>query len=272
MELINWTRYRVHNNGEVAFCCPFCSAVGKTPDTKYHLHINPIKGVYHCFRCDNSGLLISIVDSVDRIDWLQSLVGAQSTARLARCPLPESLPVDVDPLAIEYLNARGVDEEVWRSVGVRIGSGKLEGMLLFPCVWRGEVVYWTARRYTGEGMRVRSAKGKKWPFFNLRNYTGELWLVEGVFDLLHNDLPGLALLGQTMSKWWESLVMGLLPKRIIVALDADAIPVAKKLAARLYGLAEEVYVVQLPDGDPAMVAKSELISRLERFDVLGGIR
>lgn len=36
-------------NGEVRYCCPLCG------DQKYHLYANPVKGVWHCFRCGAAG-------------------------------------------------------------------------------------------------------------------------------------------------------------------------------------------------------------------------
>jgi DNA primase len=129
---------------------------------------------------------------------------------------------------VEYLKKRGltseeISEVYWKSA--------LPGRAIFPCKERREVVYWTGRgiggqkpKYVfprdGESPILRDEAVYRYDAFENLETVPELWITEGVFDAL--AVNGVAIFGKRAFDGQLRKILGLYPKKIVIALDKDA--------------------------------------------------
>jgi hypothetical protein len=94
--------------------------------------------------------------------------------------------------------------------------------------------------------------------FNYDNIDEEMIITEGIFDALRCGKRGVALFGKHMSNFQEELIRRKKPRRVYIMLDNDAYEDAKGLAKRLAESCLNVYLVNLPFGDPGSFKETEL--------------
>lgn len=191
-------------------------------------------------------------------------------------PLSELRP---DHYAVKYLRERQYDLNDlmthW-NIGVCTDSdqSQLIGRIFIPIYMHGNLVGWQGRWPAD----IEWKKSKIPKYYNLVNMPRRLMLYnydkakdepivvicEGVTDVWRVGLPGVALLGKTMSPQQAQLVVQAWgEKTIIVCLDAndpDAAKAAESITSQLKAhVPGDVYNVRLPDGlDPGSCSREQL--------------
>jgi DNA primase len=150
-------RHKHVTRGWVGVPCPFC-----TGNPGFHGGFNPRRGYYKCWRCGWHPLtrviatLLHVPYSTARkIEAKYTTGGAEfENEQLAAAPdvchLPSTAPLS--SAARQYLTGRGFDperiENLW---GVADGghAGAYKFRLLAPVTYRGRIVSYTGRDYTG---------------------------------------------------------------------------------------------------------------------------
>jgi hypothetical protein len=272
---------------ELRFNCPFCETKGKTEDTKYHLYFNEDSGLYFCQRCETGGHinrlnkyrggLEEIVPVRDREADLQRirkiLMGIpvdEDKEPILTAPLPEDyVPITLlpDTIAESYLLSRGITRE--QIVQYRLGFGTKEnkGRVIFPVfdsVDRDRCVFWVARSYmnTSHSKECKCfaclAKYKNAPhvhrryfLFGLDQVQGdEVCVAEGPISALCCGPNAVATLGKHVTS--DQIEMLAKFRKVIVALDDDAVAQSYRLIKVLLRRGVEVYFIPFPPGrDPA---------------------
>jgi len=274
-------------------CCPYCG------DIKFKLYVNYTFGLedphtgypYYintCYRCgpktDQLKQLITwlsmrhgtaFICDADEDDFVIELKEPGECVRLDH---PRGKP------GWDYLAGRGINpQEATDLYGVTLCvdgnpdlvGGGMEGRLIFPVTFNGELVGWQARLARDPGFFDRD-KG----FKNLRWYTMPgSWkskylfgydqaksspvavLVEGPTDLVRQGPPCVASLGQSMSYDQARLLRSTWDHVVIVGdhrgEHGQEDEVQKTTSKVLYGEGfKSVHLVKLPDGDPGSWSRS----------------
>jgi DNA primase len=261
------SKHRSNNPDEHIYLCPFCNlAPYLGADKSGHLYVNVNKAVFHCFKCGEKGPLQKLYKllKLEYVEGLysQSFKEAENTyfdpilkRQIVLNPERiEDISVDLDYsihiLATEYLEKRGITEDMVELYGLRLGVKRWAGRIIIPVYYNGVVSHWTGRSYTGSPMRYKCSLGTKLGVFNLeraKDYD-DVIITEGPFSALACGDNAVALEGKT------NTILPLVEypfKKFIVCLDGDATEDTIKVARALYRMGKNVYAVRLPDGkDP----------------------
>lgn len=198
----NGVKYQDRGNGEFNICCLFCPDKGESPDLRFRLGFN-VKGPGHCFNCGWTNAEHPSKDSVKAILQKLKVRSEDYTKPITKkkekvdVRLPEGFKLligegDNSKEAITarwYLRERGVTEgEMKRHhVGVTV-EGYYAGRIIFPVVWKQELVAIVSRDYTGKAkIRYINSKGDKYiwgVYYNGRYRQKKLILCEGTFKAL----------------------------------------------------------------------------------------
>jgi hypothetical protein len=253
--------------------CPFCGKNNK-------LYINPMHGLYTCFRCGESGSA-------------ENLLGRFSfkTAALVKEPLTP-LPTDIPPPgelvdlisldsnhpAILYLEHRNFDpRELGDTFGVRYcSSGRTfagifntSNTLVFPIWMGGKLVGWQARLlYNPDKMSETECAAMDFPqdddgdyvkppkywtspglqkgrvFFNY-DWTCQsdvVVITEGVFDAMAVGRCGVATLGKGVSDFQTRMIMARWKAAVILLDPGDADDEMLQLESKLSRLLDVVRI------------------------------
>jgi len=240
---------------EYRFNCILCPE----PDTEFHLYVNRIKGVYHCFRCGAKGKLRDLADTLTLDSFAKvvkdrvKLVKKGDSGELVKT-LPRSRRIansnETNPLhrnkitkAGLYFKSRGFVAHEVRFNKLRVcidGVGIYCNTVIFPIYnSRKELEYFVCRTMI-EGKEPKYVNAP----WNKEGTTFQPWtkhkespyvvVCEGVFDALKiaRVAPSIAILGKEANKQQiESIVS--LNKPILVCLDQDAETYCLKLTANI---------------------------------------
>lgn len=258
---------------ELEFNCrrPKCNG-----DNKYNLAFNVKKNQFHCWKCNYSGNIHTVVNDYGTKEDKErvTLVFPKSNftkkkktnnKKLFNEYLCCDLPKDFLPLskkqdswqynkAIEYLKKRGVSDRIIKKYNIGYAEfGNLKHRIIIPSYnYNGKVNYYSARSYFEDKKPAymgpsTSVINKQDIIFNLSNINFDLpvYIVEGVFDMLplYNAVP---MLGKKPS---DFLIHKLVThkSKVILCLDEDAIEDSICLynIFNSYGL--DVYFVKVKD-------------------------
>lgn len=251
-----------NSRGEYSVCCPFCEKTEGKVDTKFKLQLNPVKGLYNCYRCRHGG-------HVD-LRWLEQPEAG---------PAPEKPKESLGPpegfvkfagnegaLSLrpyeDYLKKRGVYEQTARVDGGACLNGKYAGRVVVPLRATGGSWAGFAARAIYSGMEPKylypagmDRKSSLWGM-NLP-YSDDIWLVEGVFDALPLYPEGVAAFGKNVTEeQLDILATGMSYKRVIVCLDGDAWEEGQVIASRLNLRGKPALWAKLPPGeDPGTLGR-----------------
>lgn len=239
---------------------------------KWKFYINPDTGGWKCFAgaCDSGGYLVPQSGVARTTSPAKGTPGAWPSIEI-----PGVLPLD--DKARRYLFCeRGVPEKWQDRFGLCLSS-EHPGRIIIPFFWKGELIYWTSRRYTSTdefGPKHLAAGGKhplwvgpdmtSWLDFDL-----PLVITEGPFDGMKTMIagyPSVALCGSSLPRHLELMLLeAMFGRRIAIMLDGDNLRGAIKLANRLASICpNEVEIVALPDGqDPGGMTPEEIQDALE---------
>jgi len=195
---------------------------------------------------------------------------------------PLSFTLQKIDCAHPYVNERGLTDEIARTFGVGIFSGKgsMQGRCVIPIHnSNGELVAYAGRAIDGTEPRYKFPVRfhKSLELFNLHRVKGELSvvLVEGFFDCMkvtQAGFPCVALMGSTMSKTQEQLLAEHFG-HVIVMLDGDEAgrSASQGIADCLGRVVYHVDVINLPDNvQPDQLSKEGLQEVLGHLHISAG--
>jgi len=254
--------------------CPWCQEEGrKFSDYKLSVSTTPGKRIFHCYRCNRSGTLNTL---------LRMFLPASEVFEMLKEDLtkePEEYKQIVEPdlfnldaisrpitkfhtEAIKYLSDRGISESVIGKYGLRLGEKFYSDRIVLPIFNDfGDCVYFTARDYLcreGQQKYLNPFGGNKgnvvWNLNNAREQD-RLILTEGIFDGIAvgniSEATPIAGLGKSLSDTQIDLIANKKPCEVILCYDPDVstkelnTQVKRLEAAGLY-----VSVMRITEGDP----------------------
>jgi len=276
------------NDNEYVCRCPICN------DHRYHnhCHINPEKGVFHCFYCGEGGslsyLLKEFADIRVEIDLPRKEIQKKQKypeTDFWKFSKITGLSGTLDRLALSYMKRRGFDRKICEDYDIRFGdSGRYYGRIIVPIFENGRVVCFSARSflkiilpkylfpYHGETLIAKSEAvfGYDLVKDNFKSDGFGVIITEGIFDAIRAnifDYPGLravSILGKKLSKG-QLFKLLKLPKNLIyfVMMDADAGRDGLEIAKTLCNYGRTSRLCRLKKGDPDSVPRSEFVRAIE---------
>jgi len=136
-------------------CCPFHNE--KTPS----FFVSPSRGSYHCFGCNRGGDLISFVQEIEGLDFIEALKVLAERAGIELEPFKQEQTISnrlYDILAEAtnfYIRQLINDKTAWRYLlerGLNVESVKKWRLGFAPDNWRGLADYLASRGYREEEM------------------------------------------------------------------------------------------------------------------------
>jgi len=268
---------------EFRFCCPYCIEAGKPPDTKYHLYINIKKATGYCFRCGKKLKFDGNLNYKVKREF-EVIQSKESKAILKE--IPKSMPITPDTPAYEFLKYKfeGIlsEEELQEKINkfgleycIDTNYLHLIDRIIIPITFYSEVVacqfrsiYGQEPKYLSYSVNGRNIKEYLFNFDNACKYS-EVWLMEGVFDVIPTLENAVALFGKDITDIQAKIIAENF-SCVTIALDADAYDSAKKIAKKLseIGNFDKIMICKLPEGkDPGDSGKRILECELEEFDL-----
>ena len=262
---------------EYVIRCPVCGDHA----THSHCHINPTKGVFHCFYKGCSGSLAQLVKEYGGGAKVETRKGVIEKKKYLEVDFDQFKKVTgvgntLDRLAFTYLKDRGVTIEEIAEYDIRYAThGRYYGRVLFPIYEDERLVNFVGRSFLhfvdppylfphhGETL-ITSAEAIFGYSEVVTRPRGIYIIVEGVFDAVRvnkwsNDpgVRGLAILSNQISKGQVHKLLGLEDAGFFVMLDSDARQEAIKVARLLCNYNRDVRIAFLEQGDPASVSDEE---------------
>lgn len=219
-----------------------------TNDSKFHMYINPDKGVYNDFKTSNSGLIVNFISeylSLNRADTIKYLIskyysvsGAKELEEVieeeeAILEMPKNIYFFSNSKqgllynkAYNYLLNRNIPKENINKLGfIYDGSSDYHNTIFIPFYENKEIVYFITRDFSGySGIRYKNPEklNSKNFVFNVDKIKDEVFIFEGVLDVLTlKDQVGTATLSADMSAEQVRKIKRKKPKRIIMVPDHD---------------------------------------------------
>ncbi len=270
---------RLRKNGSQAtYHCPFCTDRNLVTQKLELAIAGPRMGSYHCWRCDTKGQSFgSLLKKLDAPPSARQavfkLTGDIRLARHQNVALDASvvrLPLEFKPLAVpkttpEYKNAlayvkrRGLTrEDILRYNVGYCEDGPYEHHIIIPSYdAKGVLNFFIGRRYYDSTTAIPHKKPEV-PmdlvgFESFVNYKEPINLCEGVFDAFAIRNNAVPLFGKYPSRKLRESMLTNGTRRVNMVLDNDALEDAIKNCKMLMRLGIEVYLVNLPGKDPAVL-------------------
>lgn len=263
------------STGEIRINSPF------TQDKKYHLYIEPKKGVFNDFKTGEKGKIEKLIsDYLDIpisnvVTYLIKEYGSSINLRETqeepekkeiKLELPQGLKFFnegslsiIGKKAYSYLERRNISKEKIMELGyIYNDESEYHNSIFIPFYENNELVYFITRDFTEKSkMRYRNPHGidTKEFVFNLDNLKETVLICEGVFDALSIDSPSsTCMLSADLGKRQALKILDTVPKNIIFVPDNDATghrTLQKNIAIlKLYkpsSIDLNIYVYQLPN-------------------------
>lgn len=253
-------------HGWIQFDCPFCG----NGTGKYHMGYNIEYNYVNCWSCGGHDLVTTLSNLVSKqrsdINSIIRRISTRSlvTERARRVKL--EIPTGIKPLKRvhkQYLRKRGFDPvkliELWNIQGFEIHE-KLSWRIYIPITYHGEVVSWTTRSTSDNGVRYISAKDEKIKHKEIlygSDYARyAIIITEGPFDVWRIG-PGAVCTFGTSYTQSQILEMLKYPKRI-VCFDPEAHKEGKKLADTLSLYPGETWLVDNMKNDPGSSSEEDI--------------
>lgn len=219
------------NRYEIRICCPFCVDRGFSVDKKYHLYVNTEFGIFHCFRCGESGR----VEKLKRKLNFGFLNVSKREKSIESSVSRKVVSTDVDYLdffsesfiakvARTYWVRRGLTLEQAKKYNIKINKTRLS--IVIPVFdENSNFVFNIERMIFDDNFKYYIEKGveKSKYLYNLNNVKilDTIYIVEGVFDVFAVD-NAVALMGKFISDEQLKKLRNTNIKKVIVMLDSDA--------------------------------------------------
>lgn len=274
-------------------CCPFCIKNRGKEDFDYKMGVSLDKGIYHCFKCEESG----IVDGRFREgleytkvhDEHANLIDALRNKLHERIHSDHSLKgIDLDlfskpiskktPMSLEYIYSRGLTLDDVGFYNIRSGisyeiDGRVisswSGRVIFPVTIGEKTIYAVGRSYTGQEQKYYNTnKDKKSLLYGSeRLVEGAVAVCEGIISSIfctkHTGMQSVAVLGKSITESQVEILVSKGINSVYLCLDGSVSPLEKKKnAEKILKYFKEVKIVNLPvspkGDDPADLGKEEV--------------
>lgn len=231
------------NSDEIRINSPFVD------DRKFHMYINPVKGVVHDFKSGYSGGFISFIGEYLNIGnravishLIRNYSGRGSMKDFSiteyieknkEFELPEGLnwfseikKGVIRNQAYKYLKKRNLSEEIINEFGYIYQPGsEYNRMVFIPFYEDGELVYYICRDFTGKNdLRYNFPHGlnSKQFIYNIDKIKDTVFIFEGVFDAIAlEEQIGTAMLSSDLGKEQATKILNRAPKDIVFVPDND---------------------------------------------------
>jgi len=266
---------------EVRINCLHCE------DSKYHLYVNPSKGVFHCFKCGWSGGLKKLLYEVKQVyktdinceesnNIEEYHIENEVKNKIIACKLPSGyfkLATEKGrnkEKALQYLFDRGIDLETIEKYEIGYcNMGNFGGRIIFPIYYHDKLMSYIGRDILGRLPKVLNppiweADPPSRYLYNFDNavFFPRLVITEGVFDCLTLQTIdaytcAVASFGKKLTSAQIDLILAEKFEEIIFAWDGDAVKEAIKYSHIFYPIFN-VKIANFPVGeDPNSLGKKK---------------
>ena len=274
-----------YRHGWMKSRCPFC---GKEMKFGINLGLNRT----NCFRCGEHPSAVDLVMHLEGLEKYTDVVRFLENEQFSGYVFKEEafelkgrkelyLPEGFKLLnqgtsmlaksARAYVKHRGFDIDTVSKMGWGYGTkGKYFGYLIIPFHEKGQLTYFNARRFIGNGPRYNnpdtseSGLGKSFIIYNkdaLEMYK-TVFICEGAINAQTMGERGIASGGKAISRYQINEIIKSPVERIIILFDPDAKQNAIDLALKLVQY-KKVKVVFLPEGkDVNDLGRKETLRRI----------
>ena len=274
-----------YRHGWMKSRCPFC---GKEMKFGINLGLNRT----NCFRCGEHPSAVDLVMHLEGLEKYTDVVRFLENEQFSGYVFKEEafelkgrkelyLPEGFKLLnqgtsmlaksARAYVKRRGFDIDTVSKMGWGYGTkGKYFGYLIIPLHEKGQLTYFNARRFIGNGPRYNnpdtseSGLGKSFIIYNkdaLEMYK-TVFICEGAINAQTMGERGIASGGKAISRYQINEIIKSPVERIIILFDPDAKQNAIDLALKLVQY-KKVKVVFLPEGkDVNDLGRKETLRRV----------
>ena len=262
------------SSGWVGVQCPFCN------DPSFHLGINLQSKLISCWRCSAKGSVIRFIASVENCSFSKAkdivsryrnlgyIHFEEETDRVERVELPKAASKKFPGDPMKYLGQRGFDPDFLiqkydLSYCGLVGDYKFR--ILIPVYFKNKLVTFTTRDTTNQATlpykhlsKEKSVMPIKSVLYNMDNAIDKAILVEGVFDAWRLGDGAIASFGTEVTDEQKLLLKSF--SRLFIMFDSDATDRAYELSYQLAPLIQEVFVVEMKEGDPCNLSNEEVLA------------
>lgn len=264
----------VYRNGWLKGDCPNC---GK--EKKFGINIGLNRS--NCFSCgenikplellkktegfERTSQLWPFLRGLTDIDpyYESSSIVSNKEETQVKAQLPESFTFidlgdsELARLARKYMKSRGFSISRLADKGVGYcTSGEYGGCIILPTYVRGELVYYTGRRFINLGEKFKNPKvedfnvGKAQILHNIEalGLYRKVYIVESYLNAETLGDNAVAQFGKDASAWQKTQYISSKASEFVIMLDPDALEQAYRLAYTLSSF-KKVKVVIFPDGE-----------------------
>ena len=239
----NFDAVKETSTGELRVNSPFAF------DNKFHLYINPEKGVVHDFKTDYGADFVSFVAEFLQINKTNAtthlIKNYSGRSHITDFSLSEyietsaelEIPKDLKffsqqkhgimrRIAYSYLDRRGIPKKIINDLGYIYNQESEYNKTIFvPFYENGELVYFITRDFTNKNVirynNPRGLNSKKF-VYNIDEIEDTVFIFEGVFDaLMLENQVGTAMLSADLGKEQAVKILSKAPKNIIFVPDND---------------------------------------------------
>jgi hypothetical protein len=240
----NFGEIKETSTGEIRINSPYAN------DNKFHLYINPEKGVFNDFKSGESGSIISFISNylsipknkvmstiineyTNRIDLKEMVLKREKLEEKTNLEIPSGLTFFsekstgiIHDRAWNYLENRGIPRHNILNLGYIYEPGSEYNKTIFiPFYENSNLVYYITRDFTGENfLRYNNPHGinSKNFVYNIDKIEKEVFIFEGVFDaLMLGKQVGTAMLSSEIGREQIIKIWNRAPESIIFVPDSD---------------------------------------------------
>lgn len=259
---------RDYRRGWLKGDCPMCGS-----SDKYGVNVSQNRT--NCFKCgfhERPIFAVKTIENLGSLPEVHKLLGDFSglefkefkVEKLERkkVNLPESfrslhdVESDLGKRAVKYLKGRGFDINYLASKGWGYGTtGEYFGYIIMPYFERGEVVYYSTRKFLGPGPKFNNPNledfgiGKSQLIYNRDSLFiyDRIFVVESITNAETIGDSAIGLGGKKISNYQYQMILRSPVQKVVIILDPDALKEAYTLAMQLVNY-KDVKVVVMPEG------------------------
>ncbi|MFA5396361.1 MAG: hypothetical protein WC346_10175 [Methanogenium sp.] len=251
------------SRGWIGINCIFCI------DPSNHLGINLQSKAFSCHKCAEKGNAIQFIQAMDGVSTSVAISIMKQYEGGAFVPAEKhyqekvKMPIGASKKFHEnhlrYLEYRRFNpDRVIKEYDLFATGpiGDYKHRIIIPVKFNNRLISFVGRDITGQAQipyknssENYSIKDVKQSLYNMDSVLlNRAVIVEGIFDAWRIGDGAVATFGTKYTREQLRLLKGL--KQVFVLYDADAIPIAHKLAYDLTSLVRQVEVLELSEGDP----------------------
>jgi DNA primase len=263
------------SKGWVEINCPYPDC----GDKSFHMGINRISGLYHCWVCGRKGGIEKLISAVLSISYNQAEnivsryrgVPGVLTEEKEKPKKKEPIKIRKEELSkiyTDYLIERNYDPEfikTYYEVFAGGNFGKFAFRLVIPVFMNKEIVNYVARDVTG--LQIPKYKNlsndealvpMKNCIYNIDSANDTAVIVEGVFDVWRIGRGAVAMMGKEFTSHQLKILFEKNLKRAFVVFDSDAAKNSENLANSLSSFVPYVEIITTSKKDPDSLSAEEV--------------